>query len=44
MTRALAIEWAAHGVRVDAVAPTYVRTRLIAPLLENPRWWRGSKR
>ena len=36
MTRALAIEWAAHGVRVNAVAPTYVRTRLIAPLLENP--------
>jgi NAD(P)-dependent dehydrogenase (short-subunit alcohol dehydrogenase family) len=36
MTRALAIEWAPHRVRVNAVAPTYVRTRLIAPLLENP--------
>ena len=35
MTRALAIEWAPHGIRVNAVAPTYVRTRLIAPLLES---------
>ncbi|MGO8800270.1 MAG: SDR family NAD(P)-dependent oxidoreductase [Roseiarcus sp.] len=36
MTRALAIEWAPQRVRVNAVAPTYVRTRLTAPLLENP--------
>ena len=35
MTRALAIEWAPQGIRVNAVAPTYVRTRLIAPLLES---------
>jgi NAD(P)-dependent dehydrogenase (short-subunit alcohol dehydrogenase family) len=35
MTRALAIEWAPHGIRVNAVAPTYVHTRLIAPLLES---------
>ena len=36
MTRALAIEWAPHRIRVNAVAPTYVRTRLTAPLVENP--------
>ena len=26
MTRALAVEWAPHNIRVNAVAPTYVRT------------------
>jgi NAD(P)-dependent dehydrogenase (short-subunit alcohol dehydrogenase family) len=36
MTRALAIEWAQYGIRVNAVAPTYVRTQLTAPLLEDP--------
>jgi gluconate 5-dehydrogenase/2-deoxy-D-gluconate 3-dehydrogenase len=33
LTRALACEWAAHGVRVNAVAPTFARTRLTEPLL-----------
>ena len=28
MTRALAVEWARSGVRVNAIAPTYVKTRL----------------
>ena len=36
MTRALAVEWAPHGIRVNAVAPTYVRTDFIAPLLAQP--------
>jgi NAD(P)-dependent dehydrogenase (short-subunit alcohol dehydrogenase family) len=36
MTRALAIEWAPHQIRVNAVAPTYVRTQLTASLFENP--------
>ena len=36
MTRALAVEWAPHNIRVNAVAPTYVRTPLIAPILEQP--------
>lgn len=36
MTRALAVEWAPHGIRVNAVAPTYVRTPFIQPLLEQP--------
>ncbi len=32
-TRALACEWARHGIRVNAVAPTFARTRLTEPLL-----------
>ena len=36
MTRALAVEWASHGIRVNAVAPTWVRTPFIKPILEQP--------
>jgi 2-deoxy-D-gluconate 3-dehydrogenase len=36
MTRALAVEWAKQKIRVNAVAPTYVRTPFIAALLDNP--------
>ncbi len=36
LTRAWAIEWAGHGVRVNAVAPTWVRTELTQALLGDP--------
>ena len=36
LTRALALEWAAHNIRVNAVAPTYVRTDLTVPIFSNP--------
>jgi NAD(P)-dependent dehydrogenase (short-subunit alcohol dehydrogenase family) len=36
MTRALAVEWAPNVIRVNAVAPTYVRTDLIGPILKDP--------
>jgi NAD(P)-dependent dehydrogenase (short-subunit alcohol dehydrogenase family) len=36
MTRALALEWAKERIRVNAVAPTYVRTDFIKAIVENP--------
>ncbi|MCJ0949973.1 SDR family oxidoreductase [Rhodococcus sp. ARC_M8] len=38
MTRALAVEWAASGIRVNAVAPTWVETDFIAALKEDPEF------
>ncbi len=35
MTRALALEWVSLKIRVNAVAPTFVRTPFIAPLLND---------
>ncbi len=36
LTRALALEWAAQGVRVNAVAPTFVRTALTEAVFADP--------
>ena len=36
LTRALALEWAADRIRVNAVAPTYVNTDFTAQIFTNP--------
>jgi NAD(P)-dependent dehydrogenase (short-subunit alcohol dehydrogenase family) len=36
MTRSLATEWAAGGIRVNSISPGYTRTLLVQNLLESP--------
>ena len=38
LTRALALEWAPRQIRVNAVAPTFVKTPLTTPLFTNDEW------
>jgi NAD(P)-dependent dehydrogenase (short-subunit alcohol dehydrogenase family) len=37
LTRALAVEWASHNIRVNAVAPGYVRTPMVQRLTDDPQ-------
>lgn len=38
LTRSLAVEWAAHGVTVNALCPGWVDTEMVADLRKNPRF------
>ncbi len=40
MTKAMALDLAPHGIRVNAVAPTFVETPMTKPLLADPEFRR----
>lgn len=39
LTKSLAGEWAPHGIRVNAVAPTYIETAMTRIGMNNPEWY-----
>lgn len=38
LTRTLALEWARHGINVNAIGPGYFRTEMNTALFDNPEW------
>lgn len=45
MTKAMAIEWGPHNIRINTIGPTFIRTELAEQTLKNPerRAWIMSK-
>jgi gluconate 5-dehydrogenase len=38
LVKALAVDWAPHGIRVNGIGPGYIRTVLTKPLWEDPKF------
>ncbi len=41
LTKSLAGEWATRGVRVNAIAPTYIETAMTRRGMDNPEWYKA---
>ncbi len=41
LTKQHAVEWAPHGIRVNAISPTFVRTAMVASMLANKEFYEG---